>query len=66
VKFLASKTGYNDAAGYCLAVVVKLPKLGEVTIVLLGSKSKLNRVIDERRILRWLRAGGKALLETVP
>lgn len=66
VAFLASKTGYNDEAGYCLAVVAKVRGLGEITVVLLGSKSKVARIYDERRIFRWLLKGGKKLLERSP
>jgi D-alanyl-D-alanine endopeptidase (penicillin-binding protein 7) len=57
--FLASKTGYNQKAGYCVATVVELPRRGVVTVVLLGSKRKADRVRDLRRVLRWLRAGGQ-------
>jgi D-alanyl-D-alanine endopeptidase (penicillin-binding protein 7) len=66
VTFLASKTGYNDQAGYCLAAVAKVRSLGEITIVLLGSKSKVARIYDERRIVRWLLKGGKRLLTLSP
>lgn len=62
-KFIASKTGYNDEAGYCLAVVVKLPKLGEVTYVLLGSKSKWLRVVDQRKLLSFIRGEGAKKLK---
>jgi D-alanyl-D-alanine endopeptidase (penicillin-binding protein 7) len=57
--FLASKTGYNSKAGYCVASVAKLSKVGTVTIVLLGCKHKSDRPRDMRRIIRWLRAGGQ-------
>jgi len=59
VKFKASKTGYNSRAGYCLATVVSVKGQGELTVVLLGSDTKNGRVIDMRRILRWLREGGQ-------
>ena len=62
VTFLATKTGFNDQARYCLASVVRLPGLGEVTYVLLGSKSKYARVLDQRNIIRWLRTQGKRKL----
>ena len=57
--FIASKTGYNHSAGYCLATAVKVPDLGNITVVLLGAKQKADRSIDMNRILRWLRAGGR-------
>lgn len=66
LQFLASKTGYNDSAGYSLAVVVKLRELGEVTLVLLGSKSKYARILDERKLLRWVRRGGMKLVRSLP
>jgi D-alanyl-D-alanine endopeptidase (penicillin-binding protein 7) len=57
--FLASKTGYNTKAGYCLASVASTQDLGSLTVVLLGCKRKPERGIDLLRILRWLRAGGR-------
>ena len=59
VRFLASKTGYNRDAGYCLATVARVGRRGVVTIVILGSKSKLERVRDLRRILRWVQSGAR-------
>lgn len=59
IAFLASKTGYNHAAGYCLASVAKVHDLGTLTVVLLGCKRKADRSLDMLRILRWLRAGGR-------
>jgi len=59
MSFLASKTGYNHAAGYCLATVLQVRDLGGLTIVLLGAKHKADRPNDMTRILRWLRAGGR-------
>ncbi|MBW2732135.1 MAG: D-alanyl-D-alanine carboxypeptidase [Deltaproteobacteria bacterium] len=63
MKFLASKTGFNDKAGYCLAAVVKLPRLGEVTYVLLGSKSKWLRVVDQGKLLSFIRSQGETRLK---
>jgi D-alanyl-D-alanine endopeptidase (penicillin-binding protein 7) len=57
--FLASKTGFNHKAGYCLASVVESGDIGRLTVVLLGCKRKPERTIDLGRILRWLRAGGR-------
>ena len=57
--FTASKTGFNSSAGYCLATVFKAKGLGTITVVLLGSKQKSGRIVDLKRIIRWLRAGGK-------
>ena len=58
-KFTASKTGYNSKAGYCVASVAKYRRLGTLTIVLLGCKRKADRPSDMRKIIRWLRAGGR-------
>lgn len=65
-EFIASKTGYNDEAGYCLASVVRLRRLGEVTFVLLGSKRKIDRIYDARHVLEWLRKHGAAKLKRDP
>jgi len=57
--FLASKTGYNSSAGYCLATVLKARNVGTITVVLLGAKKKYGRISDLKKIVKWLRAGGK-------
>ena len=59
VHFTASKTGYNHAAGYSLAAVAKVRGFGELTFVLLGCKRKVDRVTDMKKIIRWLRSGGR-------
>jgi D-alanyl-D-alanine endopeptidase (penicillin-binding protein 7) len=59
VRFLASKTGYNQQAGYCLAAVAEVRGAGEVTVVLLGSKGKQSRVRDLERTISWVRSGGR-------
>lgn len=57
VTFLASKTGYNHKAGYCIATVARLK--GRVyTVVLLGSTKKYTRVQDLRRVIQWLSTNG--------
>jgi D-alanyl-D-alanine endopeptidase (penicillin-binding protein 7) len=56
-RFTASKTGFNDKAGYCLAATVKLRGRGTFAVVLLGSESKYWRVKDLRRVLIWLEQG---------
>ena len=56
-RFTASKTGFNDKAGYCLAATVKLRGRGTFAVVLLGSESKYWRVRDLRRVLIWLEQG---------
>lgn len=59
VQFFASKTGFNQEAGYCLASVASIKGLGEHTIVLLGCKRKSDRPRDMKRIIKWLRRGGR-------
>ncbi|MCC6751285.1 MAG: D-alanyl-D-alanine carboxypeptidase [Deltaproteobacteria bacterium] len=54
--FTATKTGFNHQAGYCLATVARLPGLGTVTVVLLGARRKGERIIDLRKLLRWVRS----------
>jgi D-alanyl-D-alanine endopeptidase (penicillin-binding protein 7) len=55
VIFIASKTGYNKRAGYCIASVASISGLGPVTMVLLGSTHRATRVKDLRRLIQWLR-----------
>jgi len=55
VKFLATKTGYNHKAGYCIACVVEVAGVGAVTITILGAKTKAHRIVDLRSIIQWLR-----------
>ncbi len=59
VHFTASKTGFNHAAGYSLAAVAKVRGFGELTFVLLGCKRKADRASDMKKIIRWLRSGGR-------
>jgi D-alanyl-D-alanine endopeptidase (penicillin-binding protein 7) len=59
VKFLATKTGYNSKADYCLAAVAEFKGRGVVTIVILGSKSKYARARDLRRIIHWVKGGAR-------
>ena len=57
VTFLASKTGFNSAAGYCLAAVVRIAEKREFTIVLLGARTSRERLDDLSRIISWLKKG---------
>lgn len=52
-KVLGGKTGYNDQAGYCLAVALKVGKRN-VGIATLGAQGKLTRYGDVSRIVDWL------------
>jgi len=53
VTFLASKTGYNSDAGYCIAATVKIDKT-IYTYSILGSASKYERITDQRKVLSYL------------
>ena len=55
-RFIGSKTGFNDAAGYCLAAVAKI-RGKEYTFVLLGAKRKWGRVRDLSALVKWVRSG---------
>ena len=59
VHFIATKTGYNHVAGYSIAAVAKVRGFGELTFVLLGCKRKADRPKDIKKIIRWLRSGGR-------
>ena len=59
VHFTASKTGFNHAAGYSVTAVAKVRGFGELTFVLLGCKRKADRATDMKKIIRWLRSGGR-------
>jgi len=52
-RFLASKTGYNSNAGYCLAATVHIGH-ATYTYVILGSGSKYERILDQRKIIKYL------------
>lgn len=55
---LGGKTGYNDQAGYCLAIAARLKeasgKVRDVAMVFLGASGKLTRFADFSRTAQWL------------
>jgi D-alanyl-D-alanine endopeptidase (penicillin-binding protein 7) len=53
---LGGKTGYTDAAGYCLLIAAKIDKR-KVAMVFLGSQGKLTRYGDFNRVVGWIRDG---------
>ena len=59
---LGGKTGYNDLAGYCLAVAARLQEAGgktrDVAMVFLGAQGKLTRFADFTRTAQWLAEKG--------
>ena len=52
-RVLGGKTGYTDAARYCLAVGVTVGRR-RVGMVFLGAHGRLTRFADARRVLGWL------------
>ena len=59
------KTGYINAAGFCLATVVKLPDRNPLSIVVLGAASNARRFSEVRRLADWVSEHGDALQPTV-
>jgi D-alanyl-D-alanine endopeptidase (penicillin-binding protein 7) len=61
-KVLGGKTGYNDEAGYCLAVAARLQdaagKPRDVAMVFLGASGKLTRFADFSRAAQWISERG--------
>lgn len=55
------KTGYINAAGFCLATVVKLPDRNPLSIVVLGAASNARRFSEVRRLAEWVSQHGDAL-----
>lgn len=54
-KVLGAKTGYNDKAGYCLAVALQTGKR-RVAYVALGAAEKMTRYGDVSRMYDWVLA----------
>ena len=52
---LAGKTGFNSAAGWCVAAAVRLPTGRRVAIVVLGAPTKHLRFADWRHIEAYVR-----------
>ena len=65
---LGGKTGYNDLAGYCLAVAARLHdasgKVRDVAMVFLGANGKLTRFADFTRAAQWLAERSGAPVKT--
>ena len=56
------KTGYIDAAGYCLATLVKVPGSDPLAVVVLGARSNSDRFTDVRRLVDWVSTQGRSLI----
>jgi D-alanyl-D-alanine carboxypeptidase len=50
------KTGFNSAAGWCVASIVKLTTGRRVAVVVLGSRSKHLRFRDAKKAMKYLEA----------
>ena len=55
-RVLGGKTGYTDAAGYCLVIAVEIDGR-ELAMVFLGSQGKLTRYGDFNRVVGWVLDG---------
>ncbi len=55
-KVLGGKTGYTDAAGYCLVIAADVDG-HKVAMVFLGSQGKLTRYGDFNRVVSWMLDG---------
>ena len=54
VEVRAAKTGYIRKAGFCLAILLRLPRGEEVAVVLLGARSNVSRFRETQRLVNWL------------
>lgn len=50
---LAGKTGFNSAAGWCVATAVQLRSGRRLAVVVMGSPEKYLRFRDARRLITW-------------
>jgi len=61
---LLSKTGYNDAAGRCLALLVRV-RGQRIAMVLLDSFGKRSHIGDASRVRQWLETGDSGSVPAV-
>ena len=54
VEVRAAKTGYIRKAGFCLAILLRLPRGEDVVVVLLGARSNVSRFRETQRLVNWL------------
>ena len=61
----AGKTGFIAKAGYCLAILLRLPQSGhQVAVVVLGARSNAGRFMETRNLFSWLLARAPTLFAT--
>ena len=53
IEVLLGKTGFNSAAGWCVAAVVRLKTGRRIAVVILGAPGKHMRFRDARRLIDW-------------
>ena len=58
----AGKTGYIDASGYCLVVMVEVPESEPLAVVVLGARSNSGRFTEVRRLVNWVSTHGRSLI----
>jgi D-alanyl-D-alanine carboxypeptidase len=51
---LVGKTGFNSAAGWCVASAIQLPSGRRVAVVVLGTATKYTRFRDSYRLEKWV------------
>ena len=54
VEVRAAKTGYIREAGFCLAILLRLPSGEDIAIVLLGARSNVSRFRETQRLVNWV------------
>jgi serine-type D-Ala-D-Ala endopeptidase (penicillin-binding protein 7) len=60
---VGGKTGYTDAARYCLVIAAKVDGR-EVYMSFLGAEGKLTRFADFSRVAQWMEEGGAPTVNT--
>ena len=65
VEVLGGKTGFINAAGYCLATLVRVAEERAVSVVVLGARSSAGRFTETRRLVTWLSTHARVLLTSV-
>ena len=65
VDVLAGKTGFINAAGYCLATLLRLPSSNQqVAVVVLGARSNASRFMETENLFTWLSSKASTLFAT--
>jgi D-alanyl-D-alanine endopeptidase (penicillin-binding protein 7) len=64
---MAGKTGFIREAGYCAAVLLRMPHSGqEVAVVVLGARSNTGRFSEMQNMLNWVSAKQAVFATTTP